>query len=325
MRSLVNLGLAFVLSSGVLHAQDPGLYQFGGKTYTLKDLSPALQQTAYDMQRQSYDNLQRVVDAQLFDDYVKSEAQKKKISVEKFEEQVLKSKKVSDKEAKAWFEENKARLGGRSFDTIKKDIVNLLQQQEDEKVRGDLIAKIKKDGKFLFVLPEPKAPVMDINIAGYPSKGNPKAKLTIVEFADYRCPHCRDAAKALKTVFEKYRNKVNFVYLDFPLDKSGPSMKVAEGGVCADQQKKFWEYHYMAFAENNLTLNSPKDFASKLKLDMKAFETCLASAETTRKVEASRAEGERIGITGTPSIFFNGQKISGNNEKQLEETLKKML
>jgi protein-disulfide isomerase len=327
MKKFASIGLALCLFSGALQAGDKEepLFTFEGKTYTTKDLTPGLQQASYDIAHQAHGNLQRVVDAQILEDYVNREAKKKGIPVDKFREDAFKGKQLGDKEVKAWFEANKARLGGRDLSALKGDILNLLQSQENDKVKTTVLTKLKKDGKFNFLPKEPEAPTLVINTQGYPSKGDPKAKVTIVEFADYKCPHCRDASHALKKVYEKYKNKVHFVYLDFPIDRSGISKKVSEGAVCADQQKKFWDYHYMAYDESNLTIDSPKALATKLKLDMKAFETCLASPETTRKVDAAKNEGERLGIDGTPSIYFNGRKVYGNNEQLLEEALKKIL
>lgn len=322
----LSLGLALCLAAGSLQANEV-LFEMGGKGHTSKDLSPALQQAVYDIQEQAYANLQKVVDAQIIEEYAETEAKKKGISVDEFEKKAFKGKTVGDKEAKKWFEDNKARLGGRDFDTLKKDIIGLLQNQEDDKVRTNLITKIKNEKKFKFVMQEPQAPVFEIKTAGFPSKGNPNAKVTIVEFADYKCPHCAHASEALKKVLDnsKYKDKVNFVYLDFPIDQSGVSKRVAEGAYCADQQKKYWDYHYLAFSEKSLSANSPIEFAKKLKLDEKAFEKCLGSKEATQRVENGRIEGDRIGIRATPSIFVNGRKLYGNSQESIEEALKKIL
>ncbi len=316
---------AFWTSSLFASGQAP-LFQYEGKPFYKKDLNPALQQAIYEMERQSYERIQKVIDAHLLEKYAAAEAKKKGITVEKYAEQTFQGRKVSEKEAKDWFETNKSRLGGREFNLIRGDIIQLLQSQEDEKIRGTVVAKIKKEGKFQTQMTEPKAPVVDISFEGFPTKGAKNPKVTIVEFADYKCPHCRDASKTLKTVFEKYKDKVQMVYLDFPVDRSGVSKTIAEGAVCADKQNKFWEYHYKAFDEqSNLNANSPIEFAKQLNLDSKAFETCMKMDETKKKIDKARMEGERVGIEGTPTIFFNGQKIVGHSQENLEESLKKML
>lgn len=320
------LVLAFWTSSLFANGHGSALFQYEGKSYYKKDLNPALQQAIYEMERQSYERLQKIIDAHLLEKYASEEAKKKGLTVEKFAEQTFQGRKVTEKEAKDWFETNKSRLGGREFNTIKSDIMQLLQSQEDEKVRATVVAKIKKDGKFQTSLTEPKAPVVNISVEGFPSKGAKNPKVTIVEFADYKCPHCRDASKTLKAVYEKYKDKVQMVYLDFPIDRSGLSRTIAEGAACADKQNKFWEYHYKAFDEqSNLNANSPMEFAKQLNLDSKAFETCMKTDEVKNKIEKSRKEGERVGIEGTPTIFFNGQKIVGHSQENLEESLKKLL
>ncbi len=325
MKSFLSLGLVMTLSSASLFADAEKLYQFEGKTYTTQNLTPAMQQAVFEIQNQSYQNMKKVVDAQLLTEHIASEAKKKNLSIEKYEEQVFKTKMVSDADAKKWFDENKSRIGNREFESIKSDIKQLLQSQENEKVRTALLDKLKASGKFQLALAEPVAPTMDIAYQGFPTRGSDKAKVRIIEFADFNCPHCKSASKVLKSLVDKYKDKVQFVYLDFPIDRSGVSKKVAEGGVCADKQKKYWEYHYLAFGEDSLTNNSAVDFAKKLKLDVKAFESCLSSAEPAEKVNMARSEGERIGIDGTPTIYFNGKKVLGHNEKSLEEALKKLL
>ena len=328
MRNIFLLSLGLVLSTGYVQAADgqDTLFQFRGKTVTAKELSPALQQALYEIDRQRFQNATKVMDAYVLEQFVNEESKKKNLTVEQFEQQMFKGKKVGEKEAKEWFESNKARLGGREFTALKNDIVQLLQSQEDEKVRTTVLAKIKQDGKFQLQMTEPQAPKVEIASQGFPSKGTKTPLVTIVEFADYRCPHCKDASMSLKAVVEKFKDKVQLVYLDFPLDRGGVARTVADGAVCADQQNKFWDYHYMAFNEQgSLATSSPAEFAKKLKLDSKAFETCLKADQTKKKVDMARAEGERVGVDGTPAIYLNGRKHVGHSEKSLEDAIKKLL
>jgi protein-disulfide isomerase len=65
--------------------------------------------------------------------------------------------------------------------------------------------------------------------------------VTIVEFADYQCPHCKIAAESLKKVTEKFKGKVRLVFMDYPINPSGISRAVAEASHCALEQGKFWE------------------------------------------------------------------------------------
>lgn len=321
-RILCSVGAFFLATSLQAGAQE--LFKYQGKVYRESDLPPALRQSMFELDRQRYETVSRVVDSYLLELYVKEEAQKKGKKQEEMEETLFKGKDVSEKDAQKWFDENKNRLGGRSFETIKGEVIKFLNMQEQEKVQKVVLDKLKKQGTFQLAISEPIMPEVSIASEGYPSKGS--GKVTIVEFADYGCPHCKHAAESLKKVVEKHKNNVRLVYMDFPLNSSGVSNQISYGAVCADEQKKFWDYHYMAFEnQGSLSKESPLEFAKKLKLDLKKFETCLGSAGPKEKVEFSRNEGERIGVGGTPSIYINGRKQFGYDQETLEAELKKLL
>ena len=132
----------------------------------------------------------------------------------------------------------------------------------------------------------------------------------------------------LEKIMEKFSKKVQLVFLDFPLQGSrGVSHTVAVGGVCADKQDKFWEYHALAFnGQKSLNSKSPNKFAEQLKLDLKKFESCMKDKSSTEKVELARKEGERIGVQGTPAIYINGRKVMGGIDvKSLERAIKRLL
>ena len=98
MKRLLLCGLALSLSASFYANAEDALYQFQGKAHTSKDLSPALQQAVYDVQHQAYESIQRIVDAQVFEDYAKVEAAKKKMTLEQYEEKTFKGKKVTEKD-----------------------------------------------------------------------------------------------------------------------------------------------------------------------------------------------------------------------------------
>ena len=128
-----------------------------------------------------------------------------------------------------------------------------------------MIEKIKKETSFEFLLKKPIAPVVNINIDGFPMTGNKKSEVTVVEFADYQCPHCKHAYEIMKKLKKDHKDKFKLVFIDFPINRSGISRKVAEGAYCAMQQGKFWEYHGAAFdAQSSLNNDSAKSLAEGL-------------------------------------------------------------
>ncbi|MEZ4742709.1 MAG: thioredoxin domain-containing protein [Bdellovibrionota bacterium] len=302
------------------------LYTYKGKTYSVSELEPSFQQSIYEAKKEQYDSLSHVVDEHLIQIYLEEKAKSKKTTIEKVREATFATKPASEGEMKAWYDKNKERIP-YPYEKIKGEISRILEREKAVEIRNTLIKEIKSKGKFKVLLEEPVPPSFNIASQGYPTKGSDKAKLTLVEFADYQCPHCKKASSVVKNVMKKYGNKVKLVYLDFPINPSGISRQVAVGGVCADQQKKYWEYHYMAFEkQNELTKESPEKFAKDLGLEIQKFKECLASNEAKEKVAKSEVEGRRVGVQGTPTFFLNGRKIQvGHDEKQFEAEINKAL
>nr|VFK61793.1 MAG: Protein-disulfide isomerase [Candidatus Kentron sp. UNK]VFK69997.1 MAG: Protein-disulfide isomerase [Candidatus Kentron sp. UNK] len=154
-----------------------------------------------------------------------------------------------------------------------------------------------------------RAPV-EIDTEGFPVMGNPAAKVTIVDFSDYGCSYCKTFSEPMKRIAKHFEGKVKVVYMDYLITGSRLSRLIAEGGVCADKQEKFWIYHDLAYQrQESMNENSPLDLAREIGLDEKAFRDCLGSGETAAKVERSEREGKRLELRWTPSIFVNGRPV----------------
>jgi protein-disulfide isomerase len=152
-----------------------------------------------------------------------------------------------------------------------------------------------------------------------PFLGNPKAKVVVVEYADYRCPFCEkfytDVMPILK---EKYidTGKIKFVYQDFAF--LGPdSLSAGEATHCAGDQGAFWQFHDYIF--NNFGGES-SDWASKanqkknaqtLGLNTTQFNNCMDSGKYSQRVKDQTTKGASYGVTGTPTVFVNGKALVG--------------
>lgn len=312
---------------GTKNGQNEALFEYNNKVYTKKDLPVSIQQALYDADSEHLSRIKKIIDNGILDLHVKELAAKSEKDPQAIKNE-LATVETSEEEAKKWYQANKARLGGRNFESIKKDILQFLSHNEGEKALNKLVYELKSKNKFVSKIDELKPFQVDqISIEGYPSKGPKDAKVTIVEFADYRCPHCREASEVFKKVLDKYKGKsVRYVYLDFPLSQGGLSSSIAYGAVCAANQGKFWEYHYMAF-DRQLTLNaeSPASFAKELKLNEEKFNNCMASNDTKEVVNKSYKEGMRIGVRATPAVYINGLKVEGHEEASISQQIDKFL
>lgn len=156
--------------------------------------------------------------------------------------------------------------------------------------------------------------VYEVDIDDDAIKGNPDAKITIIEFSDYQCPYCAKAEATLKKIAENYSDKVRFVYRDFPLDFHDNAQKAAEATECAKEQGRFWEYHDLLFAKQDKWSEDSKEFkkyAKDLGLNESQFAQCLDSGKYKEEVKKDLSDGEAVGVSGTPAFFINGRKLVG--------------
>ncbi len=147
-----------------------------------------------------------------------------------------------------------------------------------------------------------------IDIEGRPVYGNERAPVTVVVFADFECPHCRAEAPVLRQAVDQFRGRAKLVFKHFPLEMHPRAKVAAVATVAAQAQGKFWEMHDIVFA--NQTALSDADlrrYAQKIGLDMARFDADFAALKGKALVDADRADGEKLEITGTPAVFVNGR------------------
>lgn len=172
---------------------------------------------------------------------------------------------------------------------------------------------------------------------GHYSIGNKNAKVKIVEFSDFQCPFCyRYFAGAFPKILNDYvaTGKVYYSYYNFPLNIHPQAPKAAEASLCAGEQNKYWEYHDLLFANQNVWSGNDNDsevyakLAQSLSLDGGKFSQCLTSGKYASVVSEDTTAGEKKSISGTPTLFINDQKIVGAQDyyvfkKAIEDELKK--
>jgi len=158
------------------------------------------------------------------------------------------------------------------------------------------------------------------HIDGNPSKGPADARVTLVEFSDFECPHCRELYEELKVVEPKYP-QLRIVYKDYPLTSLHPwAQTAALGGRCAFQQSPaaFWKLHDSIF--DNQDVLSPENvwdklvaFAAAAGLDADTFKACLSSPDAQKAVDANHADGVALDVNSTPTVFINGRPLVGGD------------
>ena len=149
------------------------------------------------------------------------------------------------------------------------------------------------------------------------AKGPAKAPVTIVEFSDMQCPHCKDVAPKVDQLLAQEPD-VHFVFQNFPLPAHNWAEKAADYVDCVGRASgdAVWKFIEKTFAEQtNITEANADEKLKAIATDsgVKADEiaVCAAKPETKARIEASVALGKSVGVTGTPTLFINGRAISG--------------
>ena len=201
---------------------------------------------------------------------------------------------------------------------------------DDRKETGEVY--VSKDGKTLL-----RGEVFDmsvdpyaanrakIRLEGSPAKGPADPAITVVEFADFQCPHCRELYDTLKVMETKYP-QIRFIYKNFPLQMHPWAETAAIGGRCAFEQspQAFWKVHDSIF-ENQDVISTENvwdklvAFASDAGLNADTFKACLSSPDAQKAVEAERAEGVALGVNSTPTAFVNGRPLAGGDPATLQD------
>lgn len=146
-----------------------------------------------------------------------------------------------------------------------------------------------------------------------PSLGPTDAPVTIIAFEDFECPYCGEVWRTEKQILQEYDGKVHFVFRDFPISSLHPhAEQAAEAAGCADDQGKFWAMHDQLFIlQKNLNADSVVTAAEHSGLDMTEFTKCIQSGIHSTEIAADYAAGERAGVSGTPTYYFNGIQVQG--------------
>ncbi len=149
--------------------------------------------------------------------------------------------------------------------------------------------------------------------------GNMDSKVILIEYGDYQCPGCGSAYPVIKEVVEKYKDKMGFIFRNFPLYSLHPNaLAAATAAESAAKQGKFWEMHDTLYRNqsdwNQLGASDRTEYfvsqASSLGLDTAKFRSGFDEKDIQQKINFDVALGKKLGITGTPSFFINNKNVS---------------
>ncbi|HVM91068.1 MAG TPA: thioredoxin domain-containing protein [Verrucomicrobiae bacterium] len=159
--------------------------------------------------------------------------------------------------------------------------------------------------------------------ASTPFVGPADAAVTVHIYGDFQCPACKAAEPGLEAAMSQFKDRVKFVWKDFPLLTIHRNARAgANAARCAQDQGKFWEMHDLLYAnqETWAESNDPKSafaaYASQLGLDVNSFNSCVASSQDDDKVMADENEGLANGVNATPTFYVNDAQYVGLSADQ---------
>jgi protein-disulfide isomerase len=165
-----------------------------------------------------------------------------------------------------------------------------------------------------------------IDVKGRPVRGNTKATVTIINFDDFQCPFCsRMHATLFPALLQAYGDRVRFIYRDYPLVEIHPwAMHAAVDANCLAEQNNEAYWDFADYVHGNQKAISgkarpeayanldqiAKDQAQKHQLDQPKLQACVQKQDESG-VRASMAEADKLGVDSTPTLFINGERVSG--------------
>jgi protein-disulfide isomerase len=149
-----------------------------------------------------------------------------------------------------------------------------------------------------------------------PSKGPATASVTLVEFSDLQCPHCKEAQPTLEKLLAQEPN-VRFISENFPLPSHNWAFKAASFADCLGRENNtaYWKFADSVYdQQQNITESNAEEkltgLATAAGVNGKATAACAAEPATKQRVEQSIALGKEVGVTGTPTLYINGRATS---------------
>jgi protein-disulfide isomerase len=138
--------------------------------------------------------------------------------------------------------------------------------------------------------------------------GEPHAPVSVVEFGDFECPNCKQAAPAVQVLLDRFPGRIRFAYRHFPAEAAHPhALPAAEVSEVAGAQGRFWAMHNMLF-DNQLHLKAPqlRGYAERLELDMARYAAELDDHIYLQRIREHAQAARNSGARGTPTFFVNG-------------------
>jgi protein-disulfide isomerase len=161
--------------------------------------------------------------------------------------------------------------------------------------------------------------VKTLPLDGSPTRGPDEAPVTIVEFADFECPHCAGAVPQIDAALAAHPGKVRLVYKSYTLPFHVHGESAARAAFAAGAQGKFWEMEHLLFErQQHLEAADLERYARMLNLDIPKWKADMDAPATSDRIAHDHQLGEQMKLKGTPTIYINGRELDVEQEESLE-------
>ena len=139
--------------------------------------------------------------------------------------------------------------------------------------------------------------------------GTGDAPVDVVEYGDFECPNCKQAAPAVKLLLHHFAGRIRFVFRHFPLEEVHPhALRAAEAAECAGAQDKFWPMHDALFEhQSHLEVPELRGYAVELQLDLVRYDQEMNGRVYVPRIRKDIEGGRESGARSTPTFFVNGR------------------
>lgn len=165
-----------------------------------------------------------------------------------------------------------------------------------------------------------------------PTIGPADAKVVVHLFSDLQCPACKNFEPATEYAINKYKDRIKFVWKDFPLMTVHPNARTsANAARCAEDQGKFWEYHTLLYTQQDhwAGQSDPRaafiTYANQLGMDEGAFSSCYDSRKNDSKVMDGVNDGMKNSVNATPTVFIENKRYNGLTADEWDRLLTEAL
>lgn len=287
---------------------DAVLATVGGRKITRASAATRLDAAAFGVRESVYWAERSALEKLVTERLIKAEAEKRGLTAEALRKLEIDDRiaKPTDEEIeKEWEKSDKKMQGG--LEAARSKISDFLREQRKDALEVDLDKKLREGRDIKVDLAGPVPPAVEIDLAGAPSRGPADAPVTLVEFADFECPHCGAMWAVVEEALRPYGARVRYVFRNFPLPFHEFALDAAMAARAAQRQGRFFELASLLFG-NQKALSRPElvKWGAKAGLDAERLSRELEAGRDAADVLLERKVGERVGVLGTPMFFVNG-------------------